>query len=75
MIATNVQQGVTEVTSNVGTTDFVFRMLLGLALLSLVVLLEGNLRWIGLLGLVPIFTGLFRFCPLYTVLGIRTCRA
>ena len=40
-----------------------------------VTLVEGDLRWFGLAGLVPILTGLFRFCPLYTLLGIRTCRA
>jgi hypothetical protein len=29
--------------------------------------------WWGLIGLVPLGTGLFRFCPAYTLLGIRTC--
>ena len=62
-------------TRNVGTADFVIRMALGLGLLSMLFLVEGDLRWFGLAGLVPILTGLFRFCPLYTLLGIRTCRA
>jgi hypothetical protein len=30
------------------------------------------LVWVGLIGIVPIATALMRFCPLYTVLGVRT---
>ena len=37
------------------------------------VLDEGQRGW-ALLGLVPLGTGLFRWCPLYTLLGIRTCK-
>ena len=48
-------------------------VLIGLALLSLVVLLDGQARWLGLVGLVPLLTAGLRFCPLYTLLGIRTC--
>lgn len=59
-------------TCNVGTLDRVLRVLAGLGLLSLLVVLDGNARWFGLIGLVPLLTGLVRFCPLYTVLGIRT---
>jgi len=62
-------------TPNVGTTDRLLRALLGLALLSLVVLLEGNMRWVGLIGIVPLLTAVFRVCPVYSVLGIRTCKA
>lgn len=58
---------------NVGNVDRVIRVLLGVALLSLFFLAEGNLKWLGLVGLVPIATALMRFCPLYTVLGISTC--
>ena len=59
-------------TCNVGTADRILRALAGLGLLSLLVLLEGNARWLGLIGLVPLLTAVVRFCPLYTVLGIRT---
>jgi hypothetical protein len=45
----------------------------GLALLSLFFLLEGNARYWGLIGIVPILTGFFRFCPVYPLLGISTC--
>ena len=62
-------------TANVGTVDRVLRVLVGLGLLSLLVLLDGNARWFGLIGLVPLLTAGIRFCPLYTLLGVRTCRA
>ena len=38
-------------------------------LLSLLFLLDGNARWWGLVGIVPLVTGLAGFCPLYTLIG------
>lgn len=58
---------------NVGSFDRALRVIAGLALLSLVVLLDSPTRWWGLLGLVPLVTGLVSFCPLYTLLGINSC--
>jgi hypothetical protein len=58
---------------NVGGIDKVVRIAAGVALLSLVVLLEGSIRWIGLIGIVPLVTALVGFCPLYSILGINTC--
>ena len=60
--------------SNVGTIDRTLRVLVGVALLSLLGIAEGNLRWIGLLGIVPLATALLGFCPLYSLLGISSCR-
>lgn len=59
--------------ANVGNVDRVIRIVLGLALLSLLVVGEGQMKWLGLLGIVPIATALLRFCPLYKVLGMNTC--
>ena len=59
---------------NVGTVDRVLRIIAGLVLLSLLFLLEGNARWFGLIGLVPLLTASLSWCPLYTLFGIRTCR-
>ncbi len=59
---------------NVGGIDRVLRIVVGLALLSLLFLLEGNARWWGLVGIVPLATGLLRWCPVYFPLGIKTCR-
>ena len=56
---------------NVGGIDRVLRIVVGLALLAAG--LFGPLGWWGLIGLVPLATGVFRFCPAYTVLGVLTC--
>lgn len=58
---------------NIGSVDRIARIIVGAGLLSLLLFLEGNARWWGLVGIVPLMTGLFSFCPLYTLLGIRTC--
>lgn len=60
-------------TLNVGTADRIIRVVAGLVLLSLVFILDGSARWWGLIGLVPLGTAVFGFCPLYTLLGISTC--
>ena len=60
---------------NVGGIDKVLRIVVGLAVLSLLFFLEGNARWWGLVGLVPLFTGLFGVCPVYSLLGLNTCPA
>ena len=56
--------------TNIGPTDRLLRIVVGIALLSLV-FVGPHTAW-GWLGLVPLATGLLRFCPLYTVLGIRS---
>ncbi|MBS0394636.1 MAG: DUF2892 domain-containing protein [Proteobacteria bacterium] len=58
---------------NVGSVDRALRVVVGLALLSLV-FVGPHTAW-GWIGVVPLLTGLVSFCPLYTVLGIRTCPA
>lgn len=59
---------------NVGGMDKVIRVILGLGLLSLFFILEGNLKYLGLIGLVPLITALIGFCPLYSIFGIKTCK-
>jgi hypothetical protein len=59
--------------ANVGGIDRVLRILAGAGLLALVFVLEGDARWWGLVGILPLFTGLFRFCPAYLLLGLSTC--
>jgi hypothetical protein len=58
---------------NVGVVDKVLRIVVGVSLLSLIFVLEGNIRWLGLIGIVPLATGLIGYCPLYAVLGLSTC--
>lgn len=57
---------------NIGTTDKMLRIVLGLVLLALVFVLPAPQRWWGLVGVVPLLTGLFNFCPLYAMLGISS---
>lgn len=57
--------------ANVGTVDRALRILAG-SLLILLTLLNVIGPW-GWIGLIPIATGTFRFCPAYTLLGLRTC--
>lgn len=57
---------------NVGMVDRWVRIVLGIALLSLIFFLSGGIRWIGLLGLIPLLTGIFRVCPIYSLLNIKT---
>ncbi|RPI13811.1 MAG: DUF2892 domain-containing protein [Lysobacterales bacterium] len=59
--------------ANVGGIDRTLRIVVGIALLALFFVLEGNARYWGLVGLVPLATGLMRFCPLYSVIGLSTC--
>ncbi|HEX5637235.1 MAG TPA: DUF2892 domain-containing protein [Gammaproteobacteria bacterium] len=56
---------------NVGGIDKILRIVVGLALISLVFIGPQTL-W-GLVGLVPLLTGLFGFCPFYTLLGLNSC--
>jgi hypothetical protein len=60
---------------NVGGADKMVRIAAGVILLSLTVFLEGSARWLGLIGLLPLVTGLVGYCPLYAVLGLNTSRA
>ena len=60
-------------TPNVGGMDRTLRIVAGVALLSLFFLLEGNARYWGLIGIVPILNGTFRWCPAYLPFGISTC--
>lgn len=63
--------------SNIGTTDRTLRLALGAVLIALALLagLDGAWRIAALVaGVVMIATALMRFCPLYTLFGLRTCR-
>ncbi|EHY76285.1 YgaP family membrane protein [Stutzerimonas stutzeri] len=59
--------------ANVGTIDRTLRIVIGIALIGLS--LAGVIGVWGWIGLLPLATGIFRFCPAYTLLGIKTCKA
>ena len=56
---------------NVGGMDRIARIVVGLVLIALAA--TGTVGWWGWLGVVPLATGLFRFCPAYPLLGVSTC--
>lgn len=57
--------------TNEHNVERALRVVVGLALLALVVV--GPKTMWGLIGLVPLATGLIGSCPLYTLFGISTC--
>lgn len=56
---------------NVGKTDRALRIVAGIAVILAGIAAQ---QWWGVIGLVPLFTGIFRFCPVYVPLGISTDR-
>ena len=56
---------------NEGNVDRALRVIIGLAVISLV-FVGPKTPW-GWLGAVPVLTGLIGWCPLYSVLGLNTC--
>lgn len=56
---------------NEGTIDRVIRIVLGLAIFSLM-FIGPRTTW-GLVGLAPLLTGALGYCPLYRVVGLSTC--
>ena len=58
-------------TRNEGSLDRILRIVVGIVLISLV-FIGPQTPW-GWLGVVPLLTGLVGWCPVYTLLGIRTC--
>jgi hypothetical protein len=67
--------------ANMGCLDRGLRLVLGVALIAAATLsgwtvFDGVALKYGAVavGLVMLATAAFRFCPLYTVLGVKTCR-
>ncbi|PPE67446.1 YgaP family membrane protein [Caldimonas caldifontis] len=56
---------------NVGGIDRILRIAVGLVLIALAA--TGTVGLWGYIGVVPLLTGLFRVCPLYSLVGINTC--
>jgi hypothetical protein len=60
-------------THNVGGTDRLIRVVLGVAALAFFATNAGPHHWWGLIGIVPLATAALGWCPLYALLGISTC--
>lgn len=59
-------------TRTIGSIDRIIRLVLGLGLVGVGVFAE---TWWGLIGLVPLLTGLLNWCPLYSLFGLSTFRS
>ncbi|MEL6196499.1 MAG: DUF2892 domain-containing protein [Pseudomonadota bacterium] len=59
-------------TTNLGTTDRILRIVIGLVLIALAV--TGTLGAWAYIGVVPLVTAFVKFCPAYALIGLRTCR-
>ncbi|MFA6023064.1 MAG: DUF2892 domain-containing protein [Candidatus Pacearchaeota archaeon] len=60
-----------ELKQNVGIIDKIIRIILGVLILSLGIIYN---NWWGLVGLIPLATGLAGWCPIYSFLKISTCK-
>ncbi|MBU0603021.1 MAG: DUF2892 domain-containing protein [Gammaproteobacteria bacterium] len=58
--------------SNVGSIDKILRIIVGIALIALAA--TGKIGVWGYIGVIPLLTGLFNFCPAYSILGVNTCK-
>ncbi len=59
--------------TNVGSADRLFRIVLGLILIAMV-FVGPKTPW-GWIGIIPLVTGFLRTCPLYSLIGVNTCKA
>lgn len=55
--------------ANVGGADRIVRIILGVVVILLGIYFKS---WWGVVGLVPILTGLLNFCPAYSLIGVST---
>ena len=68
--------------ANIGTIDRIIRLLIGIAAASLVfvgpVAASGGWGWeriaLAAVGVIMVATSAIKFCPLYRIFGLRTCR-
>ena len=61
--------------NNVGTMDKVIRLILAIVFFSFAFTLEGNLRYLAVIGFIPLLTALISWCPIYRIVGISTCQS
>ncbi len=57
--------------TNIGKADRIARIIAGVVILALGFWFKS---WLGLIGIVPIFTAVTGWCPAYLPFGINTCK-
>lgn len=58
-------------THNEGSTDRILRVIAGIAVIGAGVYYGS---WWGAVGIVPLATAAMGWCPLYSILGVNTCK-
>jgi hypothetical protein len=56
---------VQERNMNVELWDRVARMVIGMTILSVIFFLHSQWKWLGLIGFIPVITGIIGWCPIY----------
>ena len=56
---------------NVETMDKIVRIIVGLVIIIFGIIYK---NWLGVVGLIPLVTGLVGYCPLYNVCGVSICK-
>jgi len=59
------------ISCNVGKTDKIIRVIIGIVILGAGFVFHS---WFGLIGIIPILTAVFGRCGLYTLLNIDTSK-
>lgn len=66
--------------TNVGSIDRTIRLILGAVMIVLPFITNISASWgswqyaVSVIGAVLVLTAAFRFCPAYTLFGVRTCK-
>ncbi|NTU98360.1 MAG: DUF2892 domain-containing protein [Chlorobiaceae bacterium] len=55
---------------NMGNTDRIIRIVIGLVVITLGIVYQS---WLGAIGLIPLVTAGIGFCPLYKIIGFKSC--
>ena len=56
---------------NVGSADKVLRVVAGVVIIACGIAFKS---WWGVIGVIPLATAFVGFCPLYSLLGVSTCK-
>jgi Protein of unknown function (DUF2892) len=56
---------------NVGKTDRIVRITIGLGIIGAGMYFQS---WLGAIGVIPLVTAALGWCPLYVPLGISSCK-
>ncbi len=58
---------------NIGSIDRILRLVVGAALIIAYFMMENASPFL-LIGIIPLATGLISSCPLYSIIGLKTCK-